>query len=52
MTEIISVGISFPKIVLTKIDSKRGDVSRSRYLLRVIENALQSEDGKGIVTIK
>jgi hypothetical protein len=43
MTEVISVGISFPKNVLTKIDTERGDVPRSRYLLRVIENALQSK---------
>ena len=44
MQEIISVGISFPKNVLTRIDSKRGDVPRSRYLLRVIEKALQREE--------
>jgi metal-responsive CopG/Arc/MetJ family transcriptional regulator len=44
MIEVISVGISFPKRVLTKIDSERGDISRSRYLLRVIENALQSKE--------
>jgi hypothetical protein len=43
MQRIISVGISFPKNVLAKIDSERGDVPRSRYLLRVLENALQSE---------
>jgi metal-responsive CopG/Arc/MetJ family transcriptional regulator len=44
MQRIISVGISFPKNVLTKIDSERGDVPRSRYLLRVLENALRSEE--------
>jgi hypothetical protein len=44
MQKIISVGISFPKNILAKIDSERGDVPRSRYLLRVLENALQSEE--------
>jgi hypothetical protein len=44
MQRIISVGISFPKNILAKIDSERGDVSRSRYLLRAIENVLQSEE--------
>lgn len=43
MTEVILVGISFPKNILTRIDYERGDVPRSRYLLRVLENALQSE---------
>lgn len=42
MTEVISVGISFPKEVLAKIDSMRRDVPRSRYLLRLIESAVQS----------
>ncbi len=46
MIDVISVGISFPKKILTRIDSERGDVPRSRYLLRVIENLLQSKDNK------
>jgi metal-responsive CopG/Arc/MetJ family transcriptional regulator len=46
MIDVISVGISFPKKILTRIDSERGDVPRSRYLLRVIENILQSKDNK------
>jgi hypothetical protein len=33
----IAVGISLPKEIVTKIDSERGDVSRSRYLLRIVE---------------
>jgi hypothetical protein len=32
------VGISLPKKVISRIDSERGDVSRSRYLLRLLEN--------------
>ena len=46
MTEVIPFGISFPKKILTRIDSERGDVPRSRYLLRVKENTLQSKDNK------
>jgi hypothetical protein len=46
MTEVIP-GIPFPKNNLTKIDSERGDIARSRYLLRMIENTLHSEDNKG-----
>jgi hypothetical protein len=37
MQNSISVGISFPKKVIEKIDSERGDISRSKYLLRIIE---------------
>lgn len=37
MQNSISVGISFPKNVIEKIDSERGDISRSKYLLRIIE---------------
>jgi hypothetical protein len=41
MISVISVGISFPKNILARIDSERGDIPRSRYLLRVIENTLE-----------
>jgi hypothetical protein len=32
-----ATGISFPDEFLKEIDSERGDVSRSRYLLRLLE---------------
>lgn len=35
---MISVGISFPKGLLEKIDRDRRDISRSRFVLRLIEN--------------
>ena len=35
--EHVGVGVSFPKNIIKKIDSNRGDVSRSRYLLRILE---------------
>ena len=37
MQESIAVGISLPKKIMSQIDSERGDVSRSRFLLRLIE---------------
>jgi metal-responsive CopG/Arc/MetJ family transcriptional regulator len=46
MVDVISVGISLPKNILDRIDSERGDVSRSRYLRRVIQNTLLSKDNK------
>lgn len=41
MAEIIPIGISLPKIVIAEIDSKRKDVPRSRFLLRILEKSLQ-----------
>jgi hypothetical protein len=38
MQDKIVIGISFPKKILEIIDSQRGDVPRSRYLLRLLEN--------------
>ena len=38
MKATISVGVSLPSDIISKIDRKRGDVSRSRFLLRLIEN--------------
>ena len=37
MQESIAVGISLPKKIMSKIDSERGDISRSRFLLRLNE---------------
>ncbi len=41
---MISVGISFPKGLLEKIDRDRQDISRSRYVLRLIENLYQTNE--------
>ena len=32
-----SAGISIPRNLLSKIDKDRGDISRSRYIVRIIE---------------
>jgi hypothetical protein len=37
MQNYISVGISLPRKIMKKIDEERGDISRSRYLLRLLE---------------
>jgi len=33
----IAMGISLPADLVTKIDAERGDIPRSRYLLRILE---------------
>ncbi|MDR4512338.1 MAG: hypothetical protein MRJ93_11620 [Nitrososphaeraceae archaeon] len=33
-----ATGFSLRKEILSKIDSERGDISRSRYLQRILEN--------------
>jgi metal-responsive CopG/Arc/MetJ family transcriptional regulator len=31
------VGISIPRDILSKIDQERGDISRSRFVLRILQ---------------
>jgi metal-responsive CopG/Arc/MetJ family transcriptional regulator len=38
------VGISFPKIMLDRLDEIRQDVPRSRYIQRLLEKHLTLED--------
>ena len=35
-----SAGISIPTNLLSKIDKDRGDISRSRYIVRIIEQGI------------
>jgi hypothetical protein len=39
----IPIGVSLPKRVVNQIDTERKDVSRSRFLLRLIERAYSAE---------
>jgi hypothetical protein len=39
----IAVGISLPKELMSKIDDERGDISPSRYLLRIVEKAYRNQ---------
>lgn len=42
MQSSIAVGISLPREIISKIDNERGDVSRSRYLLRIVQRVYES----------
>lgn len=39
MAKVNSVGISLPTEIISKIDTERGDIPRSRYILRVLQDA-------------
>lgn len=41
------VSLTFTKEILTKIDESRGDVSRSRYVSRVMEKFYKDNDVEG-----
>ncbi len=43
MQSSISVGISLPRKIMSEIDTERGDVSRSRFLLRLLEDKFPAE---------
>ena len=36
-----SIGISLPKDIIEKIDVERGDIARSKFILRLIESSLK-----------
>jgi metal-responsive CopG/Arc/MetJ family transcriptional regulator len=38
-----STGLSIPAELMQKIDAERGDISRSRFVLRLIERAYQQK---------
>jgi hypothetical protein len=40
------LGISLPRQIIRQIDSERGDVPRSRYLLRILQKALEYKGRK------
>lgn len=42
-SKIKITGISIPENIIAVIDENRGDVNRSRYILRILEKALPSE---------
>jgi metal-responsive CopG/Arc/MetJ family transcriptional regulator len=35
------IGISLPENVIQEIDMRRGDIARSRFILRLIESSLK-----------
>ena len=40
------IGITLPGDVIEKIDTQRGDIARSRYILRLIESSLKHKEVK------
>jgi metal-responsive CopG/Arc/MetJ family transcriptional regulator len=38
----VKLGITLPKSILLKIDQRRGDIARSRYIRRVVQRYLGS----------
>ena len=38
----VKLGITLPKSIIQKIDQKRGDIPRSRYIRRAVERYLGS----------
>jgi metal-responsive CopG/Arc/MetJ family transcriptional regulator len=50
MQKSVAVGVSLTKEILSKIDTERGDVSRSRYILRLIEKDVCDNNKGGVNT--
>jgi metal-responsive CopG/Arc/MetJ family transcriptional regulator len=48
MDMTVKLGITLPKSIIQKIDNKRGDIPRSRYIRRAIERYLGSKGSKDI----
>jgi metal-responsive CopG/Arc/MetJ family transcriptional regulator len=46
MDMTVKLGITLPKSMIQKIDQKRGDIPRSRYIRRAIEKYLDSSSNK------
>jgi metal-responsive CopG/Arc/MetJ family transcriptional regulator len=40
----VKLGITLPKSIIQKIDQRRGDIARSRYIRRAVEKYLSSKD--------
>jgi metal-responsive CopG/Arc/MetJ family transcriptional regulator len=46
MEMTVKIGITLPKSTILKIDSKRGDIPRSRFIRRAVESYLGKGMGK------
>jgi metal-responsive CopG/Arc/MetJ family transcriptional regulator len=46
------LGISLPKQLVKQMDAQRGDIPRSRYLLRILQNVLEYSNSKQHKIIK
>jgi hypothetical protein len=43
-TGLTTTSFSIPKSVLAELDMKRGDIPRSKYVLRIIEKSLKTQE--------
>jgi metal-responsive CopG/Arc/MetJ family transcriptional regulator len=48
MDVTVKLGITLPRSIIQKIDNKRGDIARSRYIRRAVERYLGSNSSKDI----
>jgi metal-responsive CopG/Arc/MetJ family transcriptional regulator len=46
MRKFTCMGLSLPNELAQKIEKDRGDINRSRYLLRIIENFYQNQNNQ------
>jgi hypothetical protein len=52
MAKVNSVGISLPTEIISKINTERGDIPRSRYILRVLQDTYSKWNKLGSITTK
>jgi len=43
--DAVAMGLSLPRYLVEYIDAQRGDVSRSRFILRLLEKGIRSNEG-------
>ena len=48
MDMTVKLGITLPRSIIQKIDQRRGDIPRSRYIRRAIERYLGSNSSKDV----
>ena len=48
----IVMGICLPKSLKEAIDTRRGDIPRSKYISRILEGQLEHENGESTATTK
>ena len=46
--KVEKIGVSLPENIFNKIESERGDVSRSRFILRLLELGFKTKEEKAI----
>jgi hypothetical protein len=43
MNKVVKFGMTLPHQVLQRMDEVRGDIPRTKYILRLVENALKEQ---------